>query len=43
MYIFNFNKNIIVNCEISEKPATWDDLWCKVNGGGTIQINWGIN
>ena len=42
-YIFNFNKNIIVNCQISEKPATWDDLWCKVNGGGTIQINWGIN
>ena len=41
-YIFNFNKNIIVNCKISQKPPTWDDLWSQVNGGGTIKINWGV-
>ena len=40
-YIFNFNKNIIVNCQISQKPPTWDDLWRQVNNG-TIQINWGV-
>ena len=40
-YIFNFNKNIIVNCQIPQKPPTWDDLWSQVNNG-TIQINWGV-
>ena len=40
-YIFNFNKNIIVNCQIPQKPSTWDDLWSQVNNG-TIQINWGV-
>ena len=40
-YIFNFNKNIIVNCQIPQKPPTWDDLWSQVNNGN-IQINWGV-
>ena len=41
-YVFNFNKDITVNCQVQEKPKLLDNLWSKVNGGGKITINWGV-
>ncbi len=39
--IFNHNKSIIVNCEISSKPEGWHEEWSR-NYSGSITVNWDV-
>lgn len=39
---YGCSSDLIINCELTEKPESWDAYWNSYDGENFLQVNWGV-